>query len=250
MGRKRPWKEEYLTTIYELAKAGESELNIAKVVGVTAPTFRAWKKKRPAIANAIKRGRGIGTKMKTASEFLHYVYGRMHPEAQAVFDKLSAFEHDPNGIKKVEALFEKQGKHVRQHIYLHALVAKNFNPSRACAFVGIHRSELYRWSANDPEFVQILDEINLAQGDLYESSLIALVLAGDSAATIFANKTFNAKRGYSEKVGIEIEGQVNHHHALIAVDELGLSIDTRKEILERIRDRDSIIEGKVLESKS
>jgi len=250
MAKKIKWKDEHLTTIYDLAKAGESESVIGKTLGVSANTFRTWKKEVPSVKNALDRGRGKGSKMKTAGDFLHYVYGRMCPEAQAVYDKISTFEHEANGLKKIEALFEKQGKHVRQHLYLHALVSKNFNPTKACAFVGVRRSELNRWSLSDPGFVQLLDEIHEAKGDLYEASLIALVESGDPGATVFANKTFNRDRGYSDKVEVEVGGQVDHLHAIIAVDELGLSIDTRKEILERIRDRDSIIDGKVLENKS
>ncbi len=245
----RKWQDEMSLTIYDQAKAGATDADITRMLGVTPPTFRKWKKDKPAVAEALKRARSkSGKDMKTAADFLLYVYGKMCPEAQEIFDELRKFETEKNGIKMVEALFDQQGKKVRQHIYLHALVAKNFHAAKACTFVGISRSTVTKWAATDPDFALMLNEINSAKGDLFESAFIQLIQSGDSSAIIWANKTFNADRGYSEKVNVDIGGQVDHLHANFSIDDLGLSLDVRKDILAAIRQKDGgVVEGKVLE---
>ena len=77
-------------------------------------------------------------------------------------------------------------------------------------------------------------KFNGTKKNFFESSLIGLVEEGHPGAVIFANKTVNADRGYSEKLRIEHTAQGND---LIDINELELDLDTRKKILDAIRSK-------------
>lgn len=72
----------------------------------------------------------------------------------------------------------------------------------ACENCGISRSTYYRWRAEDPDFMQGVEEVMEAQIDFVESKLMGLIRSGDTTATIFYLKTKGRKRGYSEKVPV------------------------------------------------
>ena len=59
----------------------------------------------------------------------------------------------------------------------------------------------------------------------------------DSNLSFEENKTFNKDRGYNDKIELSVEGSVQHEHvhAHISVDELDLSLEVKREILQAIR---------------
>ena len=62
-----------------------------------------------------------------------------------------------------------------------------------------------------------------------------LIAGGDTSSTIFANRTYNRKRGYNEKVDVDlnISGSVQHH--IVSIDSLDLPLKERKRLLHKIR---------------
>lgn len=103
------------------------------------------------------------------------------------------------------------------------------------------KATLNHWIRDDPEFADLLDEIHWHKKNWVEQHLMHRLASGDSAATIFANRTLNRDRGYNDKIQLEHSGEVSVHHQVIAVDDLSLPIDVRKKILEALRKRDDQI---------
>lgn len=234
-GRPTLYKDTYPVDAYILAKNGGTNNTIAQALGVTQAVFEDWVTKHDALRYALQLGRG-GTDGKSVTTFMEYVYNQLPEDLQKLWDKIDMWADHPNGIARTEALLSNQGIHVRQHLFVHAMVASNFNASEACRKVCIGYQTIRDWTENDPNFPKLLDAIEWHKKNFFEGSLINLVQAGNTLATVFANRTKNKDRGYNEKVEIEHSGTINHEHQFIAtVDKLKLPMDTRLQIRESLR---------------
>lgn len=236
---RKVWKDENYIIAYELAKSGMSEVKMAQALGVSTVTLRKWKQQKPALVFAIEKAKGANSGRALAKDFHEYIYQKLPPELAEIWDEIHAVEHEKNSILKIEALLKGAGKRGRQHLFLHSLVTSNFNVSRACSMMNMSRKTFENWVTNEPEFGELMNEIHEHKKNFFEAALVGLVARGDSSATIFCNKTMNRDRGYNEKIELDVQGMIehNHTHALIPVDELTLSLNTKKEILEAVRNR-------------
>ena len=232
--RRVKWSDEYYVRAYQLARQGDSDGRIAKKIGVMCKTFLKWKRQHPALRKALAEGRENRNRNFQAG-FRDLVYNRLSPELQEVWDDINACEKEPGGVARIEAILDDQGVRVRQHFFLYALVESNFNASEACRRVNISRNTLEHWKLNDPGFSEIVDQMHLAKGDLFEEGLVRAVKDGDTKAILFANRTYNRHRGYNEKIEVEHSGQLNHLHALVDLDSLDLPLEVRAAILEAVR---------------
>lgn len=220
-------------TVYELARDGFSDNQIAKTIGVILNTLHTWCRQKPALADAIARGRGINKKANTAV-FHEYVYNHLSSDLRELWDKIHACEKEKNGVERVNALLKDQGRQTRQHLFIYALTQSAFNTSRALRMVGIPRRTFEQWCSRDPDFAELVDEIHWHKQNFFEQAFIARVAAGDTSAVIHAVKTKCRDRGYNEKIEIEHTGTVKHQHT-IAINELDLDAETLNKILIALR---------------
>lgn len=220
-------------TAYELARDGFADDFIGRSIGVTGNTFRNWCRQKPALADAVARGRGIHKKTNETT-FHEYIYGHLSPELRDLWDQIHAFEMEKNGVERTALLLANSGTQTRQRLFIHALTQTAFNTSRALRKVGISRRRLEDWCKNDPDFAELVDEIQWHQKNFFESAFVGRVAAGDTSAVIHAVKTKCRDRGYSEKIEIEHTGTVNHQHT-ISVTELNLDTETLHKILLAVR---------------
>jgi len=242
---KSVWKDEFYVTSYELARGGMSEQKIATSLGVSSATLRKWKTNKPALRDAIARGRAVGGGASATATFHEYIFQKLPPNLAQLYKEIEAVEAEENGIARIEAMLVKQGKRARQHLFLHALVTSNFNVSRACSMVNISRKTFESWVTSEPDFQELMDEMDYHKKNYFESALVGLVARGDSSATIFVNKTVNRDRGYNDKLDVNIQGHIehNHAHALIPISDLELPLETRTAILQAMRTRKLALEN-------
>lgn len=227
------FKLDYIFQAYDLAKSGASEKRIAETIGVTRQTFRKWRMRYKVLDKAIKyasRSSGSGG----TTTFTEYVYGLLPPYLQVLWRQINNLGKRPDQTQ-IEALLYDQGKRARQHLFIHALVNSSFNVSEACRKVGVTWTAVNKWEKYDPDFRDLMKEIHLHKKNFFESALVRLIAQGDSAATIFANKTVNRDRGYSDKV--QVEHTHTHTHTMVAIDTLDLPLDVKKLILQKMRDK-------------
>jgi len=240
---KSPWKTAHYVEAYKLARSGMSDKQIAGALGITVVTLRKWKDGKDGFAKAINDGREEANgESGAAASFQNYVYENLPPAIQVTWDRIFEAQLEENGVRKVEKLLRDKGKRTRQMLFLHAVIVSNFNVSQACRLVQTPRKTFETWATTDPDFSALVDGIMEVKRDFFESALVKLVKRGDSPAIIFANKTFNRERGYGEKttVDVNVAGSVKHLHAHVAVDELELSLDVRKQLLKAVRKRKAI----------
>lgn len=231
------WNDTYYLRAFELAKDGFSDSKIASCLGISPITFTTWKQQRPALRDALERARKENSPKEET--FADYVYNRLPDYLQELWDKINLCDQVTNGIQRMEALLSNAGKTARQHLFTYALVKANFSISDACRSVNISRTTYNKWVQDDPLFSELMDEIHWHKGNFFEAALVERVKEGDSACTIFANRTFNKERGYGAEVALKgkVEHTHSHLHAHIKVDELDLPIETRRQLLAAVQKR-------------
>lgn len=222
-------------TAYELARDGFADDFIGKSLGVTGNTFRNWVRQKPALADAVARGRGVHKK-NNETTFHEYIYGHLSPNLRDLWDQIHACEKEQNGVERIALLLANKGEQTLQQLFIYSLTQSAFNTSRSLRKIGISRKKFDGWCKNDPDFAELIDEIHWHKKNFFEQAFITRVAAGDTSAVIHAVKTKCRDRGYNEKIEIEHTGTVNHQHT-IAITELNLDTETLHKILLAYRAR-------------
>lgn len=243
--RPTKWKDEWVLICYEHAKTGMTNASIAKAIGVQRMTFRGYLRDYPLLVKALERAREFRSGAR-GFNFGEYVYRRLPKPLQDLWDDIQRVEYEPNGLARMEAMLENKGRRARQHLFVHALVAFNFNASEACKAVNIPLMTFRGWLLHDPQFEELINEMEEHRKNFIEGSLMDLVAARDPAAVIFANKAVNGDRGYNpgKTSKVEVNGTIDHQHR-VSVDELELPLETRIAIRDAMKAR---MEGKVVET--
>lgn len=241
----KKWKDEFYVEIFEYARTGMSNNEIAQAIGVAKDTFANYVYEKPALKAALKRARTAED-----STFLDYVYKHLPSDLQEKWDKIHAFHKEKNGMLKVKAMVEQCGIRTKQHLFLYAFCHYSFNPTMALRKLCLSKKkDLDVWVETDPDFAKLLEEVNWHKANFFEDALIRQVKAGEIHAIIFANKTFNRDRGYGEKAKGETEDKAPPN--LISIETLNLTLESKKELLASLRKQNLQIEdGRVIPVES
>jgi hypothetical protein len=225
---------------YKMARSGMRNNDIAEEFGIREKSFHIWLLKHPDLKKAVELGRTDRGDGKTLTE---WIYQRLDPELQQLWDKIEQFDAEPNSVVKIELLLQGHGESVRQQLFLHALVQNNFSPSAAMRKVNMDRRRLERWLNEDPRFAELVREVQWHKGNFFEEALAKLVKQGVTSAVLFANKTFNAKRGYATTSKLQVEHSGSIVHGVLDLAELlpQLSQAAQQEILSALRQREERI---------
>lgn len=229
------WQPITLVHIYRQAKAGLSDEAIARALEINRNTIKLWKKKKPEVVEALSLAR----QEIPEDGFTSYFYQQLPPKLQKLWAEIETANELGGGIGILDQILADHGKRARQSLFLHALVSSHFSPTRAMEKVGIDRRQLESWIEQDPEFAELVEEIQYHKKNFFEEALVKLVGAGDRAAVMFANRGANRDRGYgkSEDVNVNVNGVIEHRQVL-DLTELDLSPACRIEIAAAIRRRE------------
>lgn len=228
--KKRTWREDNLVRIYQLARSGLSDRRIRMSFELDEMTWQRWKREHPCIKEVIIDGHTAGTG-KDGPTFFDYVHDRLPKKLLPLWDQLQACD----STEDIHAVFKKQGMFARMQLFLHAYIHHNFNISQACRTIGIAQPTFYIWLKNEPQFRELMDEMHFHKGEFFESALVRLVKKGDTAAIVFANKTFNKERGYGERVDVNVTAELIISKNVQKVDHLDLSVEDKRKLLTALR---------------
>lgn len=254
------WKDEFFVKAYRLAQDGLKDTEIARALGIPPANWRLWLSKKKALREGLAKAReGLQEAGEGYADFKSFVYEKLPRRARELWDELDAADALPNqdGTKKrrrnkVLKLIESGPVAWQQSLFLHALVKCNFIVTRACLKIGVPINTAHEWMASSPPFKKLVDGIILLKKDFFESALIDLVRAGDSAATIFANRTLNKDRGYAQDAPVQVEQTVVHKHQ-VSLEELPTEakraiLDAmRKKAVARLEDRTDVVDAEVVD---
>lgn len=237
------WKADFYYLAYEGARDGMSAKEIAKLIGVSAMTLASWRVAKPALNRAIERGKELA--IGKGDNFRDYVYRQLPEELRELWDSIDACQNKANAVERIETILAKKGTAVRQHLFLHALTTTNFDVNKALKAVNVSKDVFDRWCRQDVEFVRLWESIQWHKKNFFESALMKLINKGETSAVLFANRTINKDRGYSDKQVIEHQHQHDHihKHAVVQVEDLNLPLDVRKVLLQAIREQSKEVDG-------
>ncbi len=233
----------FLVHIYRFARMGMADETISQAIAVSYSGFKKWKRTRKDVVEALELGRKEAVQTESFAEFFYY---RLKPEVRAVWDRLCEWDRLPDGVAKAEALLEDHGRAIRQQLFVHALIYYNFSRTKAEAKVCVDHKTVEEWCEKDPDFAELVRQVQTQKGDFFEEGLVKLVEKGDTTATIFANKTFNRGRGYavSSDVNVNYNGRVGLDHTVtLDLTTLGLPPEILSTVMDAIRVQDERVEN-------
>lgn len=242
---KTAWKDEFLVRVYKLARSGLRDKPLARCLGVGGKTFASWVASKPALADALEQGRDDGGRQRLGGSsyqgFKRFAYDNLPPDARKLWNQLDrVYRLAPGRTREarraaMRAVLESQGKRMRQSLFLQALVASNFVMSIACRTVDLTPHAVRQWARKDRAFAELVAGIHQSKAAFFESALLGLVARHDSAATIWANKTYNRARGYGSQD--QEAGESTSSGRRYGMDELDLPPEVLRIVLDKARER-------------
>lgn len=236
--KQKRYDPKFAVDIYMFARMGYSNTQMKTVLGFTK--IDLWIQRFPEVKYALEQARN-SKKPRTAKEpkvetLQEYVYRQMPASLKVIWDEIDASLNQDLAQEKIESILSNHSERVRQHLWLHAMIYTNFNQSEASRRVNVSKTTLDRWKDQDPNFPKLIEELQWHKKNYFEAGLIELVAERHPLAVIFANKTLNADRGYSDKLTVTHQGEVTHNHNhVVKISELGLPLEVMIMIRDRIK---------------
>lgn len=230
MKRKKPPLGRVLD-LYDAYLRDDNTGRVAAAMGVTSETVLRWISNYPEFIQAkeVADSRRVET-----STFSKYVFQRLSEQAKAVWEDIEFAEEHDSSYEKINQILSGRSTKMRQELFIHALVASNFDLSSACRKVCIPHATLMDWKKDD-DFRQLIEEIQWHKKNFFERALLDLVQIKNPTAVVFANRTINADRGYTEKLQVEHSGSVSNGGLSMEQLEPYLDLETKKKILLAMR---------------
>jgi hypothetical protein len=232
------WKDAFIVDAYEMARDGASRKEIAVALGVNFKTFKnRWLINRPLLRYAIDRGKAYRLKMmeQTLSQKTEEA---LSPKVRGLWEQIKEASEIGSAFDVIHSLLHDETDAVRQKLWLQAVINFDFDVKTACQVTGITKRTIDRWTREDPDFLELVDEVMWHKKNFIEAKLLALVKNGDSRAAIFASQTLNADRGYGKESKIKIEGSITHNHVM-SIGRLNLDTDTLLKIEDAMKRADT-----------
>jgi hypothetical protein len=238
------WSDEFYVRAYQLARQGLADTQIMAALvptgakpgnanGSAKAAWRRWLQEKPALRQALAEGRAVLDPEGSAWDGLKdHVYHSLTEDARAVWEEIAGLE-DLATKKSALRLFERQGRRLKQQLFLYALFECDFSRTTACRRLHLSQRTVDDWCA-EPGFRQLLKGLQECKKDFCESALFRLVKGGDTAAVLFANRTLNRDRGYGDRLDVKVSGKVDHK---LTLEQLNLPLEVRKQLLEAMRQR-------------
>lgn len=216
---------------YEAASRASNDAELSVALGITEHRLKTWKDEHPAFYRAIQAARKVAGH-QVGQKLTNYVASVLPEDLKELWDTLMT--EDITTEERIRLNLASRGEHDKQRLFCYGLVTMHYDVNKVCSLLGISKSQVDRWIAEDPRFLKLFEEVEWARKNFLESTLMRMVGAGNVKATIFANQTKNRDRGYGQT--IKVEGQVNHVHAMVDLSKLNLDLETRSKILIAIQE--------------
>lgn len=202
------FKQEYIFRVYQLAKQGLSQEEIAAFFEVEVATMHDWFARNSAFRQAWEEGKAPPEQelQVSGATFSDYVYQQLSPELQDLYDELINIWGQKNAQAQIQLLTADCGKRAHQALFVHALAMHAFSLTRALQICGVSRGTFNQW-CKEREFGILIDELNEFKKDWYEDKFIGLVREGNDKAIIHAAKTVLRDRGYGDVLTVRAAGQ-------------------------------------------
>ncbi len=239
VGGKSSSKMDIIWQAYEAALCNGTYDRVALALDLSPAKLAELRQDTPEVENAIQAAWAVRKRAGATPEGLN-------DELTELWRALSGQNADTK--QKALMLLTEGGETMRQRLFVHALSETAFDIPRCCKELGVTKKLLNKW-ASDPQFVEMLEEIQFRKQNLIESKLLQRVYAGSEKAIIFAAGTALRDRGYGQS--IEVTGQVQHIHGMLDLRSLDLEPEIQNRILEKVQESGRLdSDGLIVESPS
>lgn len=221
----------YILYFYDAYLRERSIRALAAVMGMTNKAMMEAIQRHPELQQAME----IADENRTKGVLSNYVQKSLSPEARKTWEKLAGLET----WEAIELTLKNKPLRLRQQLFCYAILYTGYDMSKACAMVAIDRAQIERWKA-DPEFLQMLEEVQFHKKNFFEKGLIGLVHENHPGAILFVNRTYNADRGYSERLDLNQNARPSSDWD---VGDLDLDLETMKKVLAAIEKKKAAEEG-------
>jgi hypothetical protein len=244
-----PYDPKLPAKVYELSKSGMNPTRIRHCLGVTETAWNKWKREHPEVLECFRAGKKARSAKNGIAAFHRFVYGRLPRRLKLLWKEIRQVK-GADSLKRLQTMQRDLTKRQRMNLFMYAIVDCNFNASAACQKIGLSSGDYARWK-KDPDFRDLMMQMHEAKKDLFEGGLIGLVKQGDVNATIFANRTANADRGYNPAKKVEHTGLIGHEHMTVEMDDIieELPLEVQVVIREAIKKRHEQIDTDISGSR-
>jgi hypothetical protein len=169
-----------------------------------------------------------------ANDRLPAVFQDMDDASKAVWEALSGRD-TPEDIKQQALLaLAHGGRREQQKLLAYGLMQNHFDVNGALKSLKISQAAYRKW-LKDPEFAELIANIQFSKRNFVEGRLMGLIAHGSERATIFAAERL-MREEYGQK--IEVSGVVSHNHANLDLSRLPLEL--RIQVMDALRDSGQI----------
>jgi len=143
------------------------------------------------------------------SDRLPAIFESLSDEAKSYWQLLNAKETTADSRQAALLAIAANGERERQKLLAWGLTQNYFDINGACRALNIPLKQFRSWVANDPEFAEMIGEIQASKRYFVEGQLMRLIGQGSEKATVFA-----AERLMRDQYGNKIEhtGTIEHQH--------------------------------------
>jgi hypothetical protein len=132
------------------------------------------------------------------------------------------------------------GERERQRILAYGLMQNFFDVQAACKALNVPVKQFNKWVASDPEFADMIAEVQASKRFFVEGQLFKLIALGSEKATMFAAERLMPKE-YGNKV--QHSGSIEHNHTHTQqLDLANLPTEVRGKIFELLMEHSGFVD--------
>lgn len=189
-------------------------------LGISESQFTEFQKTEPSFQRAIAAAE---------ADRLPAVFADLSDESKELWKILTETKAEAGSKEKALLVVAEGGKRQQQRLLLYGLVESHFDINGALKALRIPLRTFRNWVADDPEFAEMISEVQDQKRAFVESRLFKLIAMGSERATIFGAERL--LKEYSAKV--EHTGQIDHNHQHnTGLDLSKLPVEVRSQIFE------------------
>lgn len=232
------WDDSYYVRTYIMAAKGYEEKRMYYEIGVTGMCWNKWKHSKPALQEAVNLGKEfVKSKKGNGDTLKDYVFKRLSPEHQALWNQIETLQRIPNGRLQADVLLSNAGETAMQHLFFHALAVNHYNKSEACRILNLSRDKIDEWAKSSETFIGLINQMQEIKKDLVEGYAFRAAEDGNVAMLTKLLESLCEDRGYGKKPAFQINNNVNiQQDSFINLDELPFEI--KVQILEFYEQKD------------
>jgi hypothetical protein len=100
-----------------------------------------------------------------------------------------------------------QSTAVRKKLMIAAMIKHHGIITAACGECGVNRETHWKWTKNDPKYLEAIEKIGEMKKDYIEKKFFELVDLKNDKAIIFAMKSLLKDRGYQQTIDLGLNGK-------------------------------------------